>query len=105
MNTYIFHPDGPGPHPVVIHYMDPVGVREELSDMCRRLASVGYCLLMPSLHYRKVRHVDLDADRLRDPAYAGQLIDHEPAARSDRIARCPPNTAGDPHPRPGPGLT
>ena len=31
MNTYIFHP-------VVIHYIDSVGVREELSDMCRRLA-------------------------------------------------------------------
>jgi dienelactone hydrolase len=66
MNTYIFHPDGPDPHPVVIHYMDSVGVREELSDMCRRLASVGYCVLMLNLHYRKVRHVDLDADRLRD---------------------------------------
>ena len=110
MNTYLFHPDGPGPHPVVIHYMDSVGVREELSDMCRRLATVGYCVLMPNLYYRKVRHVDLDANRLRDPAYAGQLelmwtlnrsltntmivedteallsfIDQEPAARSERI--------------------
>lgn len=73
MNTYVFHPDGPGPHPVVIHYMDSVGVREELSDMCRRLATVGYYVLLPNLYYRKARCVDLDADRLRDPAYVYRL--------------------------------
>ena len=73
MNTLVFHPDRPGPHPVVIHYMDSVGVREELADMCRRLASVGYFVLLPNLYYRKVRSVDLDADRLRDPAYADRL--------------------------------
>lgn len=73
MNTLVFHPDGPGPHPVVIHYMDSVGVREELADMCRRLATVGYYVLLPNLYYRKVRHVDLDADRLRDPAYGEKL--------------------------------
>ncbi|HPU52195.1 MAG TPA: dienelactone hydrolase family protein [Burkholderiaceae bacterium] len=70
MNTYVFHPDGPGPYPVVIHYMDSVGLREELSDMCRRLASVGYYVLLPNLYYRLARSVDLDADRLNDPAYA-----------------------------------
>ena len=73
MNTYVFHPDGPGPHPVVIHYMDSVGVREELSDMCRRLATVGYYVLLPNLYYREVRCVDLEANRLRDPAYAEKL--------------------------------
>ena len=73
MNTYIFHPDGPGPHPVVIHYMDSVGIREELSDMCRRLATVGYYVLLPNLYYRKARYVDLDANRLRDPAYTEKL--------------------------------
>ena len=44
MNAYVYHPDGPGPHPVIIHYMDSIGVREELADMCRRLATVGYYL-------------------------------------------------------------
>src|SRR4051812_45602083 len=69
MNTYIFRPDGDGPFPVLIHYMDSVGVREELSDMCRRLATVGYYVIMPNLYYRLVRCVDLDANRLSDPAY------------------------------------
>jgi carboxymethylenebutenolidase len=73
MNSYIFHPDGDGPFPVVIFYMDSIGVREELSDMCRRLATVGYYVIMPNLYYRLARHVDLDADRIHDPAYADSL--------------------------------
>jgi hypothetical protein len=70
MNSWVFHPDKPGPHPVVILYMDSVGIREELCDMARRIATVGYYVLMPNLYYRMVRSVDLDADRLSDPAYA-----------------------------------
>ena len=63
MNTYIFHPDREGPFPVIVFYMDSIGVREELCDMCRRLATVGYYVIMPNLYYRGARHVDLDANR------------------------------------------
>jgi carboxymethylenebutenolidase len=70
MNSWIFHPDKPGPHPVVILYMDSVGIREELCDMARRLSTVGYYVLMPNLYYRMARSVDIDADRLSDPGYA-----------------------------------
>jgi carboxymethylenebutenolidase len=51
MNTFICHPDR-GSHPVVIFYMDAPGIREELRDMCRRLASVGYYVMLPNLYYR-----------------------------------------------------
>ena len=54
-------------------YMDSVGVREELSDMCRRLATVGYYVIMPNLYYRLARCVDLDANRLNDPAYEDRV--------------------------------
>lgn len=73
MNSFIFRPDGDGPFPVVIFYMDSVGVREELCDMCRRIAAVGYYVIMPNLYYRLARSVDLDANRLHDPAYAENL--------------------------------
>jgi carboxymethylenebutenolidase len=73
MNTFIFRPDGEGPFPVVVFYMDSVGVREELCDMCRRIATVGYYVIMPNLYYRLARSVDLDANRLHDPAYAENL--------------------------------
>ncbi len=55
MNTFVVHPDEGGPHPVVLFYMDAPGKREELHDMARRLASVGYCVLLPNLYYRRSR--------------------------------------------------
>ena len=42
MNTFITHPEEGGPFPVVLFYMDAPGKREELHDMARRIATVGY---------------------------------------------------------------
>jgi len=55
MNTFVTHPEEGGPHPVVLFYMDAPGKREELHDMARRLGSVGYCVVLPNLYYRRVR--------------------------------------------------
>jgi len=52
MNTFIVHPERHGPHPVVLFYMDAPGIREELRDMARRLASVGYYVMLPNLYHR-----------------------------------------------------
>lgn len=50
--TFITHPERGGPYPIVIVFMDAPGVREELRDMARRLASVGYYVMLPNLYYR-----------------------------------------------------
>src|SRR5665213_42158 len=42
METFIAHPGINGPHPAIIVYMDIWGVREELFDIARNVASVGY---------------------------------------------------------------
>ena len=55
MNTFVVHPDEHGPHPVVLFYMDAPGKREELHDMARRLAAVGYFVVLPNLYYRRTR--------------------------------------------------
>ena len=55
MNSFVVHPDEGGPHPVVLFYMDAPGKREELHDMARRLASVGYFVVLPNLYYRRSR--------------------------------------------------
>jgi carboxymethylenebutenolidase len=55
MNTFVVHPEEGGPHPVVLFYMDAPGKREELHDMARRLAAVGYFVVLPNLYYRKTR--------------------------------------------------
>ena len=55
MNTFVVHPDEGGPKPVVFFYMDAPGKRKELHDMARRLASVGYYVVLPNLYYRRSR--------------------------------------------------
>lgn len=52
MPTFITHPETNGPHPVVIFYMDAPGYREELCDIARRCATVGYYCMLPNLYYR-----------------------------------------------------
>jgi carboxymethylenebutenolidase len=52
MNSFVVYPDENGPFPVVLFYMDAPGKREELHDMARRLASVGYYVVLPNLYYR-----------------------------------------------------
>ena len=55
MNTFIAHPEEGGPFPVVLFYMDAPGKREELHDMARRIATVGYYVVLPNMYYRKTR--------------------------------------------------
>lgn len=55
MNSFVVHPDEGGPFPVVFFFMDAPGKREELHDMARRLASVGYFVVLPNLYYRRAR--------------------------------------------------
>jgi carboxymethylenebutenolidase len=50
--TFISHPERVGPHPVILFYMDAPGIREELRDMARRLATSGYYVMLPNLYYR-----------------------------------------------------
>jgi carboxymethylenebutenolidase len=55
METFICRPERGGPYPAVFFLMDAPGIREELRDMARRLASVGYYVLLPNLYYRAGR--------------------------------------------------
>jgi carboxymethylenebutenolidase len=55
METFITHPERGGPHPVVFLMMDAPGIREELRMIARRLATVGYYVLLPNLYYRAGR--------------------------------------------------
>ncbi len=83
MDTFITHPDGKGPFPPVVVFMDVWGHREELFDVARRIATVGYWVALPNFYYRdgKVRHEFRDAtgrmislDRL-SPEQQKQVVD------------------------------
>ncbi|MFC5497668.1 dienelactone hydrolase family protein [Caenimonas terrae] len=73
MNSFVVHPEEHGPHPVVLFYMDAPGKREELHDMARRLASVGYYVVLPNLYYR--RSHDYWLKERTEPALA-VMFDH-----------------------------
>ena len=53
MKTFVTHPEQDGPFPPVILYMDVWGVREELYDLARRIATVGYYVMVPDFYYRQ----------------------------------------------------
>lgn len=58
MDAFITHPEQGGPFPAVVIYMDLWGLREELFDIARRVATAGYYCVVPNLFYRqgKIRH-------------------------------------------------
>ena len=64
METFIVRPERHGPHPAVFLLMDAPGIREELRDMARRLATTGYCVLLPNLYYRAGRDTKYGPDVL-----------------------------------------
>ncbi len=50
--TSVFRPEGRGPWPGVIFFMDGPGIRPVLFEMGERLASHGYLVLLPDMFYR-----------------------------------------------------
>jgi len=50
--VHVLTPEGDGPWPAVILYMDAGGMRPTLIDMGRRLAGNGYVVLVPDTFYR-----------------------------------------------------
>src|SRR5215472_2367462 len=66
METFICHPERGGPYPAVFLLMAAPGIREELRDMARRLATIGYYVLLPNLYYRAGR----------DTIYGPDVLEH-----------------------------
>lgn len=103
MNTFITCPEQGGPFPVVLFYMDSLGIREELRDMARRVAAAGYFVLLPDLYYRRAgqqtaTREGLDADGpvhhtphlsiqrvMQDTAAMLAYVDAEPRANANLL--------------------
>lgn len=52
MRTFVARPDGEGPYPVAVLYMDAPGYREAVKENARRFAEDGYYVVAPDLFYR-----------------------------------------------------
>jgi carboxymethylenebutenolidase len=58
--AYTFHPDGAGPWPAVIFFMDAPAIRPALFQMCERLASHSYFVLLPDMFWRAGAYEPID---------------------------------------------
>ena len=50
--THVMTPDGAGPWPAVVMYMDAGGIRPAMLDMAQSLADRGFVVALPDLFYR-----------------------------------------------------
>jgi len=50
--AHVFTPEGSGPWPAVIFYMDGLAIRPSLLAMAQTMADGGYVVLLPDLFYR-----------------------------------------------------
>src|SRR5579884_2923023 len=67
--AHVCHPDGDGPWPGVLMFMDGIGMRPALVHMAERLAGTGAWVLLPDLFYRAGAYEAADAKKLvSDPA-------------------------------------
>jgi carboxymethylenebutenolidase len=67
--AFAFKPDtGAGPWPGVIFYFDAPAIRPALFEMCERLASNGYYVLLPDLFWRAGPYEPIDRSAPMDEA-------------------------------------
>lgn len=52
MRAFTTHPEEGGPFPAVMIFMDVWGLREELYEIARRVATVGYYAVVPDFYHR-----------------------------------------------------
>jgi carboxymethylenebutenolidase len=64
--AFVFHPEGEGPWPGIIFFMDGPGIRPGLFEMCERLASHGYYVLLPDMFWRLGPYDPIDLKALKD---------------------------------------
>lgn len=84
MTTFVAHPEGDGPFPVAVLFMDGVGYREQVKENARRFAVGGYYVVAPDLFYRSGEKLSFEFSRMSDAIYREQLMDVIASITPDR---------------------
>lgn len=74
-DAFLAAPEGRGPCPGVLFYMDAFGPRPRLEQMAERIAGEGYVVLVPHVFYRQGRAPLLDTGGLKDPEARSRLFE------------------------------
>ena len=80
MTTFVVRPDGDGPYPVAVVYMDGVGYREQVKENARRFAADGYYCVAPDLYYRSGARLTFDMSKMATTGLQGSEADRMMAA-------------------------
>jgi carboxymethylenebutenolidase len=59
--SYTFRPNGAGPWPGVLVFMDGIGIRPAMLELGARLATYGYFVLLPDFFYRSGPYEPMNA--------------------------------------------
>ena len=59
-DAYVYRPDGAGPWPAVLVFMDGLGIRPAMLEVGARIAAQGYFVLLPDLFYRSGPYEPMD---------------------------------------------
>ncbi len=54
LRAYLAHPEGKGPFPLVMVFIEAFGVNEHFQDLAHRLAREGYAAVIPDIYHGKV---------------------------------------------------
>ncbi|MEU1887966.1 dienelactone hydrolase family protein [Micromonospora sp. WMMD987] len=73
-DAYLARPDGDGPFPAVLFFMDAFGLRPRLAEMAGRIAARGYLVLVPNLFHRTGGVPRFDLTELADPQRRGEMF-------------------------------
>ncbi|MCA9490602.1 MAG: dienelactone hydrolase family protein [Myxococcales bacterium] len=79
-------PEGDGPFPLVLFFMDALGLRPAMTDMGRRLAAAGYAVIQPDLYWRSAPVAPFDwATCWSDEGERGRLFGLMNAVHKDQV--------------------
>ncbi|WP_250000042.1 dienelactone hydrolase family protein [Actinoplanes sp. M2I2] len=89
-DAYLVRPDGDGPFPGVLMFMDAFGLRPRIAEMAERIAERGYAVLAPNILYRGgpsplVTSEELQDEEKRGAAF-GRLMPLIQGLTADRVA-------------------
>ena len=72
--THAYYPARPGPWPVVVVFMDGIGLRSAVLDIGARIASAGYYAFVPDLFYRVGYKGEYGVSPFSDPTSRADLM-------------------------------